>query len=149
MLVPASAQQEGVALPAHLHRPQPGGKLGREMDLHGPAVGAGAVDLGGQGARGVEDDQVALVEEAGELGEVGMHQRAVALVGHEHPHRVAGHAPGLRWRGRLQLGGQGERQRVQDREGAAGPVQDRAALDHRIPERGHAVTSAPTSSAAR
>ena len=147
MLVAGLRQEEGLAVAAHLHRPQAGGKLGREMDLHGLAVGTGAVDLGGQGARRVEDDQVALVEEAGELGEVRMHQRAVALVGHQHPHGIAGHAPGLRRRGRLQLGGQGERQRAQGREGARtvqyGP------FDHGIPERGHAVTSAPTSSAAR
>ena len=43
------------------------------------AVGRRAVELGGQGARRVDDDEVALVEEAGELGEGGVHQRAVGL----------------------------------------------------------------------
>ena len=137
------------------------------MDLQGLALGPGAVDLGGQGARRVEDDEVALVEEAGELGEMGMHERSVAFVRHEHPHRIAGHAPGLRRRGRLQLGGQGERQRAQHREGPAGALRqgslrhgadhgtledgalDHSALDHGVPQRGHAVTSAPTSSLAR
>ena len=42
--------------------------------LHGLTVGSAAVDLGRQGARGIEDHQVALIEEAGELGEVGVHQ---------------------------------------------------------------------------
>ena len=76
-------------------------------------VGRRAVELGGQGPRGVDDDQVALVEEAGQLGEVGVHERPVRPGGHQHAHRVAGHAPALGRRRRLELGRQGEGERAQ------------------------------------
>ena len=71
---PRGGLQEGASIPADLDGPQPGRQLRREVDLHGPTVGSAAVDLGRQGARGIEDHQVALVEEAGELGEVRVQQ---------------------------------------------------------------------------
>ena len=109
------------------------------MDLHGRAIGGAAVELGGQGARRVDHDQVALLEEAWELGEVRVDQGEVRLLRHEHAHGVAGDAPVLR-RGRsLELGGQVEGERVQL--GQAGRCAGR--------QRGHGVAPAVTSSAAR
>ena len=57
-------------LAAHFDRPQTGRQLGREVDLHGAQVGTAPVDLGRQGARGVHDDQVTLVQEVGQRPEV-------------------------------------------------------------------------------
>ena len=57
-------------------------------------------------------------------------------VGHQHPHGVAGHAPGLGRRGRLELGGQGERQRVELGQGAGAAARGTAsARSCRAPRR--------------
>ena len=64
----------GPAVPADLHGPQPGRQLRREMHLDGRAVGGRPVELGRQRARRVDDDQVALVQEARQLREVRVHR---------------------------------------------------------------------------
>ena len=76
------------------------------MHLDGRAILRRAVDLGGQGARRVDDDEIAFVEETREFGEGGVDQRSVGPGRHEHPHGVAGHAAVFGRRGRLELGGQ-------------------------------------------
>ena len=77
--VARSGAEVGLPVASDLDRPQPGGQLGREVHLHGRPVGRRAVELGGEGARRVDHHQIALVEEAGELGEGGVHQCAVGL----------------------------------------------------------------------
>ena len=109
------------------------------MDLDGGAVGCCAVELGGEGARRVDHDQVALVEEAGQLGEVRVHQREIRLPGHEHADGVAGDAAVLGWGRRLELGRQLEAERVQL--GKAGRRAGR--------QGGHVVAPAATSSLTR
>ena len=137
--VAGAGMELGGAVAAELDRPQPGRQLGREVDLDGGTVRGGAVDLGGQGARRVDHDQVALVEEAGQLGEVRVDQREVGLLRHEHAHGVAGDATVLGRGRRLELGGQVEGERVQL--GQAGRCAGR--------QRGHGVAPAVASSAAR
>ena len=100
--------EPGVLPPAQLHRPQLGGQDGGEMHLEPPPRPVDAGHRRGQSARRVDDDEVALVEKAGQLREVRVHERAVALVGHEHAHRVPRHAACLGRRSRLELGGQHE-----------------------------------------
>ena len=109
---PACRQRQAVAgrslevgLPslAKLNGPQSRGELGRQMDVDRPAALIGARHLGGQGAGGVDDDEIAFLEEAGQLRERRVHERAIAAVRDEQAHGVSRQAPRL-WRdGRLEL----------------------------------------------
>jgi hypothetical protein len=64
---PGLCAQVGLSVAADLHCPEAGRELRREVDLQFLAAGSLSVDFGRQRARRVEDDQVALVEEASEL----------------------------------------------------------------------------------
>ncbi len=103
-----------VAVAPDLDGPQAGRQLGREVHLRRRAVGAPCRRARPASVPEVLiDDQVALVEEAGQLGEVRVHERAVGPGGHQHAHGVTRHAPVLGRRRRLELGRQREGERVQ------------------------------------
>ena len=134
----------GLPVAPDLHGPQPGRQLCREVHLPGRPVGCGAVYFGGQGARGVDHHQIALVEEAGDLGEGGVHQRAVGPGRHQHADGIARHAAVFGGRGRFELGRQGEGQRVE-----LGQPGRRRVLQARHGQRAHARAPVERSSATR
>ena len=61
----------------------------REVHDERSAVLAQRVERGGERARRVHDDEVALVEERGQVVRVRVHEAEVVAVRHHHAHRVA------------------------------------------------------------
>jgi hypothetical protein len=77
-------------------------------------VGAEDADRRREGGRGVDHDQVARVEQLGELGEVGVVEAAAVAMGDEEADVVAGRTADLGG-----LAGLGERRHLPSREGDA------------------------------
>ncbi len=75
--------------PAQLDQPQAGGQALGEVDHERRAVLAESVERGGERARGVDDDQVALVEELRQVMGVGVHDPEIGAVRNHHANRVA------------------------------------------------------------
>jgi hypothetical protein len=94
---------KGVVVATDLDHPQVCGESGRQVDRVGAAVGPGRVDRGREGARRVHDDEVARLEEAGKIGEGGVHHAEVVLGRHQHAHCVACDAACLGRRRRFEL----------------------------------------------
>ncbi len=134
----------GLPVAADLHGPEARGQLRREMHLDGRIVRRRAIELGRQRGRRVDHHEVALVEEAGELGEMGVLQRAVGPRRHQHAHGVTGHAAVLGWGGSLELGREGEGQWVQ-----LGEAVRCRMLQRRHRQCAHATAPVERSSAAR
>ena len=79
---------------ADLDQPEPAGQLARDVDGHRLAGGQAPVDGGGHGGRRVDDEQVAGVEEVGEVAEAGVDRGRLADRHHQ-AHVVPAAAAGL------------------------------------------------------
>ena len=95
---------------ARLDHPEAAGQPGREVERDGAAVRPPGGQRGRQGRRVVRHQQVARLQEAGQVVEAGVGETVVAVVADQQPDLVAPEAARLGRLVRLQLGRQGEGQ---------------------------------------